>query len=150
MKKIISLVLVSWPFLAFSLPINSIDIGTVQENSNWTSVRPTKLTKSAVDSAKPGGHSVHLAEERTMCRGEAIPTGWVIIRLEACIRCPSRPGDPCVQFVIRNLTGLPKGTRSNMCVGSTLPVGWKILRTYPCISCGYGTNRCVESEIVKM
>lgn len=88
-------------------------------------------------------------EQRTICAGTTIPSGWIIQRREPCFSCPSRPGSACLQSVIVNLNGAPAGYEKLVCPGSTVPVGWAIIGQQLCVgACGdQAGSTCVQQKI---
>jgi hypothetical protein len=122
---------------------------TVAEQSEWNEIIQYIESRNSGYISNRVAPPVGAPMQDVICAGQVPPAGWVIVSVAFCTHCPHRPGDPCAEYSIRNLNGLPRGTTSVMCVGSTLPPGWRVVRNYPCISCQYSTFKCVQSDIIK-
>lgn len=63
-----------------------------------------------------------------ICRGEPIPSGWVIDNGTRDARCPSSPLDrrPSMYWIV-DISDGPVGNEINVCVYSDIPADWVVI-----------------------
>lgn len=75
------------------------------------------------------------SQTQSICPGQPVPTGWIIIGSTSCAGCCGTAGQIVNMPTIKRFDNLPSGTTLSICPGQETPAGWVITGSTSCAGC---------------